>query len=210
MANDAYKRTPFGQAQTVEDRLADLESRFALFPTPPPIPPIPAFEPVGVMKMWLWGAVPNGYLLLDGQVVLRADWPDLFTLWGTTFNTGGESGLQFRVPDWKGRVPVGLDAAQAEFDTLNEAGGAKTHTLGYNELPNEEGVRVMWGAGGGNVHFDSNGLQVYAVGGASTGNGLYTNQNDPAWDQTGTTQGAPHNNLQPYRVVHFIVKASAS
>lgn len=35
----------------------------------------------------------------------------------------------------KGRVPVSLDEAQAEFDGLEELGGSKTHTLSNAEMP---------------------------------------------------------------------------
>ena len=35
----------------------------------------------------------------------------------------------------KGRVLVGVDTGQTEFDTLGETGGAKTHTLTINEMP---------------------------------------------------------------------------
>jgi hypothetical protein len=35
----------------------------------------------------------------------------------------------------KGRVPVGVDTIQAEFDTVEKTGGAKTHTLSKTEMP---------------------------------------------------------------------------
>jgi hypothetical protein len=38
-------------------------------------------------------------VVADGTVYLRADLPELFKIIGTTFNTGGETGLQFRVPN---------------------------------------------------------------------------------------------------------------
>jgi len=34
-----------------------------------------------------------------------------------------------------GRVPVAVDPAQTEFDTIEKTGGAKTHTLSVNEMP---------------------------------------------------------------------------
>lgn len=35
----------------------------------------------------------------------------------------------------KGRMPVGVDEDQAEFDAVQEVGGSKTHTLSVNEMP---------------------------------------------------------------------------
>lgn len=82
----------------------------------------------GVVSIWpaAAGSIPSGYLLCDGASYLRADYPDLFAIIGTTF--GAVDGTHFNVPNLKGRMVVGLDAAQVEFDTLAETGGAKTQT----------------------------------------------------------------------------------
>lgn len=42
---------------------------------------------------------PTGFLLTNGTVLARATWPDLFAVVGTSFNTGGETGSQFRLPN---------------------------------------------------------------------------------------------------------------
>jgi len=34
-----------------------------------------------------------------------------------------------------GKVPVGVDTTQAEFNAVEKEGGAKTHTLSINEIP---------------------------------------------------------------------------
>jgi hypothetical protein len=44
--------------------------------------------------------VPEGYLRCDGQTVLRSEYGDLFDAIGTTYNTGGESSLLFRLPNY--------------------------------------------------------------------------------------------------------------
>lgn len=84
-----------------------------------------------------------------------------------------------------GRVLVGVDGAQTEFDTLGETGGAKTHTLITAEMPSHDhNVKATAGAAGG-----GGGL---TVGGAETGNTM-----------SNTGGGGSHNNLQPYIVVYM-------
>lgn len=90
-------------------------------------------EPSGSVSMFAGSTVPDGYLLCNGQAVSQTTYASLFALLGSTYNTSGGqlapgAGL-FRVPLMTGRVPVGLDAGQAEFDVLGETGGDKSVTL---------------------------------------------------------------------------------
>lgn len=85
-----------------------------------------------------------------------------------------------------GRTLVGLDSGQSEFNTVEETGGAKTHTLTESEMP-------------AHTH---GGVNEYNI---STGTLGLNNSNyviaDGVTDSTGG--GAAHNNLQPYVVVYF-------
>lgn len=77
----------------------------------------------GMIVSTLRASPPPGYLLADGGPVSDTGaTADLFTAIGGT------------LPNLVGKVPVGRDAAQAEFDVLGESGGAKTHALSLNEL----------------------------------------------------------------------------
>lgn len=91
--------------------------------------------PTGVIQGYAGSAAPTGWLLCDGSAVSRASYADLFTLIGTTYGVGDGS-TTFNLPDLKGRVPVGRNAADGSFDVLGESGGAKTHTLTTAEMPN--------------------------------------------------------------------------
>ena len=57
--------------------------------------------PTGAAVIWPSAfAVPDGWLETaypSSVTYLRALYPDLFDLYGTTYNTGGETGLQFRL-----------------------------------------------------------------------------------------------------------------
>lgn len=94
---------------------------------------IPPQVPAGVYVPFAGAAVPSGWLLCDGSSQLRSAFPDLFTAIGTIY--GSVDGTHFNLPDLRGRTPVGRDIGQTEFDTLGEAGGAKTHTLLEAEMP---------------------------------------------------------------------------
>ena len=95
-----------------------------------------------------------------------------------------------------GKVPVGIDASQTEFDTLGETGGAKTHTLAKTEIPPHQHVYNMKANITGGSTDGGDGYNL----GFSTYN---TNQGDIGENSNGTGNASPHNNLQPYVVVHM-------
>lgn len=85
--------------------------------------------PVGTLLPYLGATAPSGYLLANGAAVLRTGvTADLFAVVGTTYGVG-DGVTTFNLPNMNGRVPVGRDAAQAEFDVLGEVGGVKSVTL---------------------------------------------------------------------------------
>ena len=141
----------------------------------------------GEMKMWPSNVLPDGWLWARGQSVLRADYPDLFAVYGTTF--GAVDGTHFNIIDMRGRGPVGLDSGQTEFDTLGEAGGEKSHTISQAELPT--GVVCY---GGGTAFY-------VGISAGNSGNAYAAKVHfSPAQTQVSMT------NLSPYRVINFIVK----
>jgi microcystin-dependent protein len=88
--------------------------------------PTPSTVPAGVISQFAGSAAPTGYLLCEGQSVSTTTFGGLFAAIGYTY---GGSGSSFTLPNLKGRIPVGRDSAQTEFDVLGEAGGAKTVAL---------------------------------------------------------------------------------
>jgi microcystin-dependent protein len=173
--------------------------------------------PTGSGKLWFTNTAPTGYLLCDGAAVSRATYARLFAVIGTQYGAGDGS-TTFNLPDLKGRVPVGRDAGQTEFDALGEAGGEKTHILTEAEMPahNHGGGSHSHGVSDpghvhsmGITHGDQDGSSSNgAVDGAlNTGVG-YTGISIQSSGTIISTQGSgsDHNNLQPYTVVNFIIK----
>ncbi len=99
-----------------------------------PGPPAPLQPPTGGIIAWPTATAPTGWLLADGAAVSRTTYAALFALIASVYGAGDGS-TTFNVPNLKGRVPVGFDSGQTEFDALGETGGSKTHTLSTAEMP---------------------------------------------------------------------------
>ena len=149
---------------------------------------LPAFDslPVGAIVGWTTNTAPDNYLVCDGSAVSRITYADLFSVIGTTYGTGDGS-TTFNLPNLKGRVPVGQDTTQTEFDTLGETGGEKTHTLTIQEMPRHTHTQKL----GGNISTVDNAAGDYIIGDANTENVSYT----------GGSQA--HNIMQPYIVCYM-------
>lgn len=102
--------------------------------------------PVGMLAPYGGAAAPAGWLLCDGTTKDRTTYAALYAVVGFQFSPtpGTDPGSNlFYVPNLKGRVIAGLDAAQTEFDVRGESGGFKTHTLAATEMPvHSHGVTV--------------------------------------------------------------------
>jgi hypothetical protein len=108
-----------------------------------------------------------------------------------------------------GRVPVGIDSSgspDTDFDTAEETGGAKTHTLSIAEMPAHDHVDNR-------NEFDSNNILLRrSSSGTGSPNGgdssvgevqvLGANAYDDPFPRI-EGSGSAHNNLQPYIVVYM-------
>lgn len=177
---DAVRR-----GRSTEERIVALEQRT--------IPRVSAGQlaDAGDVKLTARATAPDGWLLCQGQSLLRAEYPTLFAAIGTMY--GSVDGTHFTLPNLKGRAPVGLDAAQAEFDTLGETGGEKTHVLTTEQMPSHShGLPTeMWRSG----------IQYTA---ANAGGHNFTVLVSGSTNSTGG--GLAHNNLQPYIVLNYVIK----
>lgn len=145
--------------------------------------------PVGAIMPFGSDTIPDNWLLCNGQAVSRTDYQELFNTIGTTYGSG-DGFTTFNLPDLQGKIPVGKDENDTDFDTLGNTGGEKEHTLTIQELP-------------------SNITQTTSVGNASDGyvaRGGYTANGN--YNFGGENQA--HNILQPYIVQNYIIKAKQS
>ena len=151
--------------------------------------------PTGVTMEFAGTTVPEGYLLCDGSAVSRTTYANLFSAIGTSWGVGNGS-TTFNVPNKKGRVGVGLDTSQTEFNTLGKTGGAKVHKH-FNGMASYNSNRLLVSNDGAvdNVPV----LQGYTVNGVTGFTGV---GNVNAWKyKTEEASSEP-----PYAVFNYIIK----
>ena len=145
--------------------------------------------PIGAIMPFGSDTIPDNWLLCNGQAVSRTDYQELFNTIGITYGSG-DGFTTFNLPDLQGKIPVGLDENDTDFDTLGNTGGEKTHTLTLNELPNNV---ISTASTGTNA-------DGYIARGGYTTDGNYNFGG----------QGQSHNIVQPYIVQNYIIKAKQS
>jgi microcystin-dependent protein len=160
---------------------------------------------IGELKLWPINGAPTGFVICDGSLLLRAGtYSKLFTAIGTVYNLDADSDItRFRIPDLRGRVPVGPDGTANRLvsapDLLGKSGGEEEHILTANQSG-----RNLGGEWINTSNFQWQQIQTPQ----DSANPRYAQYVAPGAHVTALTDssGAAHNNMQPYQVVNYIIR----
>lgn len=187
-----------------------------------------ASVPIGVIFDYAGATAPTGWLLCAGQLLNRADYPDLFAVVGIQYNLGGEPSTLFRLPDYRGRVSAGLDnmggtdasrMVSQRPASINRGWGSGTDTHALTEAQNGPHAHSGVTALDGDHHHTLPSLLSGSGGPFTTppiGSGIARSSsqitgNAGAHQHSFTTSvsgiGAAHNNVQPTIYMVKIIKA---
>jgi microcystin-dependent protein len=155
---------------------------------------------VGEIKLVPYNFAPVGWLFCHGQILPISENETLFQLIGTTY--GGDGETTFALPDLRGRTVLGRNASYQ----LAEMGGAEVVALTSAQIPahnhslavsSEDGTAA---APGGKILAKSTLANQKPYGGTQA-----TAVAMPASAIGSAGGSAPHDNMQPYTVLNYII-----
>jgi microcystin-dependent protein len=157
---------------------------------------------VGEIRMFGGNFAPAGWEFCNGQLLPISEYDVLFNLIGTTY--GGDGQNTFALPNLQGRVPVHMGNNGVSTYSIGESFGVESVTLTTNQLPiHSHSLLASTDTANstsptGNVPGATTVISLYKETGTPTGS------MDPATiSSTGGSQ--PHENMQPYLCVSFII-----
>lgn len=158
---------------------------------------------VGEIRMFGGNFAPAGWMFCEGQLLPISENETLFNLIGTTY--GGDGQETFQLPDLQGRLPMhaGQGPGLSQNYQLGEKGGVESVTLTTQQIPIHNHSWVVTGTVAAqtnpqnNMVAQSSQAQIY-IDDVPSAN-MATN--------TVTVVGGsqPHENIQPYLCVSFII-----
>jgi len=96
--------------------------------------------PAGTVSWFAGSTAPTGWIIANGQSLVRAAWPVLYAVIGTIY--GYADSTHFNVPDLRGEFVRGLDGGRG-IDPSRTLGSWQKGTFVAYDAPNAAGV---WGA----------------------------------------------------------------
>jgi microcystin-dependent protein len=152
--------------------------------------------PSGAILQFAGSSAPANWLLCDGALISRTTYATLFGVIGTNYGAGDGS-TTFKLPDLRGRVPIGAgQGSNLTNRVIAATGGAETHTLTVSQMPSHSHDIPLY-------DYSDGGQANLTTAGTDDVTDFRSNSQDPV-DLTGG--GQPHNNMQPFLVVNHIIK----
>jgi len=163
---------------------------------------------LGEIRMFAGNFAPLGWSFCNGALLSIAENNALFALLGTTY--GGDGQSTFALPDLRGRVPLHEGNGGGGSYVLGQIGGTETVSLLPNQLGNHSHTMSASNQTG-TVNKASNGNTLSSTGPQGVTTPVFQPFNSATQVQlapqslTAFGSNGPHENLQPYLCVSFII-----
>lgn len=193
--------------------------------------------PIGTILPFAGPNAPYGYLLCDGSEVEKVRYPDLFDIIGNTYGSTSLGVNTYRLPDLRGRFPLGRDNMDngglvpntlggfvdagggnvdrvpgTAADNLAGTGGQSSNSLTLANLPDHE--HSMRGSTGQQYYATRTDTAATVDAGAFSGAGPTTPGQSQYLPSSGTVKvasgfilGQPFAVMNPYITLNYIIRS---
>ena len=152
---------------------------------------------VGEIRIFAGNFAPAGWMFCEGQLLPISEQETLFNLIGTTY--GGDGQTTFALPDLRSRTPIGMQGGNIGAASGTETVTLTTQTNGTHSHPASCGgdgtsaspLNAYWGLdpGGEVAQYSNQAPNAVMAPDAITLSG----------------GGQPHNNIEPYLCIRYII-----
>lgn len=169
---------------------------------------------VAEISMVAFNFAPRGWAHCNGQLLPISQNTALFSLLGTTY--GGDGKVTFALPDLQGRAPMHPGQGPGlSHHGLGETGGIETLTLLESEIPvHSHEAQAAFRIGDDTIPtaLTDNPVNSFPIEQTEDADILFSSSGSeksgsfkPEIKVNPTGGGQPHNNMQPYLTVNFII-----
>ncbi|PWK29070.1 microcystin-dependent protein [Arcicella aurantiaca] len=157
---------------------------------------------IGEIRMFGGNFAPSGWAFCNGALMSIAENEVLFQLIGTTY--GGDGSQTFAVPDLRGRVPIHMGTGGGATYQLAQMGGIEQVTLTQQELPVHSHPYLASSAIANTASPQNNFIaQPNQILPYVSETSVNVALGASSISSTGGNQ--PHDNMQPYLCISFII-----
>jgi len=163
---------------------------------------------IGEIRLFGGSTVPDGWALCNGRLLSVSDYPKLFAVIGNIY--GGDGETEFALPDLTARAPMGAGTGEGLTPReVGQAAGEAAVALQIAEMPAHGHIAMAFSEVGDRTDptygFWAEGA---AVGRPPAQPLLYGGAPNVGMspEAIGTAGGGqPHNNMQPYVAMNFMI-----
>ena len=154
---------------------------------------------IGEIRMFAGNFAPLNWAFCNGQLLPISEYETLFNLIGTTY--GGDGQSTFALPDLQCRVPV-HQSVNAPMATV---GGVEQVTLTVPQIPNHTHAVKSVSTGTGAKSPEAALLAASGATPVYSSAAPDTNLHAATVTAAGASAPVPHDNMQPFLCVNFII-----
>jgi microcystin-dependent protein len=155
---------------------------------------------VGEVRLVGFNFAPQGWATCNGALQSIAENSTLYNLIGTTY--GGDGQQTFALPDLQGRIPLHQGSNGVSTYVIGQEGGVENVTIGLNQFPIHS-HQLLGSGSDASSNIPTGNTLGSSVSAYTTAAPTIAMNNAMIGFSGGGSQ--PHNNLQPYVVLNWVI-----